>query len=213
MTADVTFKNRLSQQVSMGGDEFVVIAPGLLGEDAIKKADQLRELARQVGIEVCQEDILSLSVGRAIYPDNGLDAEELLAEADRRMYHEKQLQPNRKNRRLYPRLKGRVTIEFRADGSTAPVLGNLTNISLGGCYVETSVILAPETRLILNFSIDDPTLRAEGSVVRFDPGSGIAIKFKEGNRDERAHLQKVLEFVDRSSKLYDNTYLTRMLKR
>jgi diguanylate cyclase (GGDEF)-like protein/putative nucleotidyltransferase with HDIG domain len=197
----------------MGGDEFVVIAPGLLGEDAIKKADQLRELARQVGIEVCQEDILSLSVGRAIYPDNGLDAEELLAEADRRMYHEKQLQPNRKNRRLYPRLKGRVTIEFRADGSTAPVLGNLTNISLGGCYVETSVILAPETRLILNFSIDDPTLRAEGSVVRFDPGSGIAIKFKEGNRDERAHLQKVLEFVDRSSKLYDNTYLTRMLKR
>jgi len=197
----------------MGGDEFVVIAPGLLGEDAIKKADQLRELARQVGIEVCQEDILSLSVGRAIYPDNGLDAEELLAEADRRMYHEKQLQPNRKNRRLYPRLKGRVTIEFRADGSTAPVLGNLTNISLGGCYVETSVILAPETRLILNFSIDDPTLRAEGSVVRFDPGSGIAIKFKEGNRDERAHLQKVLEFVDRSSKMYDNTYLTRMLKR
>jgi len=197
----------------MGGDEFVVIAPGLLGDDANKKADQLRELARQVGIEVCQEDILSLSVGRAIYPENGRDAEDLLAEADRRMYHEKQLQPNRKNRRLYPRLKGRVTIEFRPEGSAAPVLGNLTNISLGGCYVETSVILSPETRLMLNFSIDDPTLRAEGSVVRFDPGSGIAIKFKEGNRDERAHLQKILEFVDRSSKLYDNTYLTRMLKR
>jgi diguanylate cyclase (GGDEF)-like protein len=197
----------------MGGDEFVVIAPGLLGDDANKKADQLRELARQVGIEVCEEDILSLSVGRAIYPQNGLDAEELLAEADRRMYQEKQLQPNRKNRRLYPRLKGRVTIEFRPEGATAPVLGNLTNISLGGCYVETSVILSPETRLILSFSMDDPSLRAEGSVVRFDPGSGIAVKFKEGNRDERAHLQKILEFVDRSSKLYDNTYLTRMLKR
>jgi hypothetical protein len=92
------------------------------------------------------------------------------------------------------------------------VLGNLTNISLGGCYIETSVILAPESRLTMSFSMDDPTLRAEGTVVRFDPGAGLAIKFKEGNRDERAHLQKILEFVDRSSKLYDNTYISRMLK-
>jgi len=197
----------------MGGDEFVVIAPGLVGDDANKKADQLRELARQVGIEVCQEDLLSLSVGRSIYAENGLDAEELLAEADRRMYLEKQQQPNRKNRRLYPRLKGRVTIEFRPEGSNAPVLGNLTNISLGGCYIETSVILAPESRILMAFSMDDPSMRAEGTVVRFDPGAGLAIKFKEGNRDERAHLQKILEFVDRSSKLYDNTYIARMLKR
>ena len=59
----------------------------------LKKADQLRELARQVGQEICQEDILSLSVGRSMYPEDGLDAEELLAEADRRMYIEKQQQP------------------------------------------------------------------------------------------------------------------------
>jgi diguanylate cyclase (GGDEF)-like protein/putative nucleotidyltransferase with HDIG domain len=197
----------------MGGDEFVVIAPGLGAEAAVKKAEQLRELARQAGIDVCQDDILSLSVGRALYPENGLDAEELLAEADRRMYLEKQQQPNRKNRRLYPRLKGRIMIEIRAEGSSAPVMGNLTNISLGGCYVETSVILAPESHLHLAFSMDDPTLRAEGSVVRFDPGQGLAIKFKDASRDERASLQKIIEYVDRNSKLYDNTYLSRILKR
>ena len=55
-------------------------------------------------------------MGRSVYPEDGLDAEELLAEADRRMYLEKQQQPNRKNRRLYPRMKGRVTIEFRPGG-------------------------------------------------------------------------------------------------
>src|SRR5258705_2275835 len=139
----------------MGGDEFVVIAPELSADAAVKKADHLRELARQVGQGICQEDILSLSVGRSVYPEDGLDAEELLAEADRRMYLAKQQQPRRKNRRLYPRMKGRITIEFRPEGSDIPVLGNLTNISLGGCYVETSIILAPEPKLHLNFSLDE----------------------------------------------------------
>jgi diguanylate cyclase (GGDEF)-like protein/putative nucleotidyltransferase with HDIG domain len=194
----------------MGGDEFVVIAPGLPAEGSAKRADHLRELARQAGQEICQEDILSLSVGRAVYPEDGLDAEGLLAEADRRMYLEKQQQPNRKNRRLYPRMKGRITIEFRPDGSDIPVLGNLTNISLGGCYVETSIILAPDSRLLLNFSMDNNNLQAEGSVVRSDPGMGLAIKFKEGNRETRAHLQEILDFVDRATRLYDNEYLAKL---
>jgi diguanylate cyclase (GGDEF)-like protein/putative nucleotidyltransferase with HDIG domain len=194
----------------MGGDEFVVIAPGMTADAAVKKADQMRELARQVGQEICQEDILSLSVGRSMYAEDGLDAEELLAEADRRMYLEKQQQPNRKNRRIYPRMKGRITIEFRPEGSDIPVLGNLTNVSLGGCYIETSVILTPESKLLMNFSIDDAPLQAEGSVVRADPGMGLAIKFKEGNRDSRAHLQKILDFVDRTTRKYDNEYLARL---
>jgi diguanylate cyclase (GGDEF)-like protein/putative nucleotidyltransferase with HDIG domain len=198
------------QVARMGGDEFVVIAGGLSPEAARKKADQLRELARQVGQEICQEDILSLSVGRAVYPDDGLDAEELLAEADRRMYIEKQQQGNRKNRRLYPRIKGRITVEFRPEGSDVPVIGNLTNISLGGCYIETSVILAPDSRLNINFSIDGGSMLADGSVVRSDPGMGLAIRFKEGNRDERAHLQTILEFVQSAAKTYDNEYLAKL---
>jgi len=198
------------QVARMGGDEFVVIAAGLSPEAARKKADQLRDLARQVGQEICQEDILSLSVGRAVYPDDGLDAEELLAEADRRMYIEKQQQGNRKNRRLYPRIKGRITVEFRPEGSDVPVIGNLTNISLGGCYIETSVILAPDSRLHINFSIDGGSMLADGSVVRSDPGMGLAIKFKEGNREDRAHLQTILEFVQSSAKTYDNEYLAKL---
>ena len=76
------------------------------------------------------------------------------------MYMEKQQQPNRKNRRLYPRLKGRLTIEFQPEGS-GPVLGNLTNISLGGCYVETSVLLPADSKLKLVFSSDNANLQAE----------------------------------------------------
>src|SRR5947207_7064551 len=36
----------------MGGDEFVVIAPGLPADAAGKKAEQLRALAKQAGFEV-----------------------------------------------------------------------------------------------------------------------------------------------------------------
>src|SRR5437870_4560541 len=188
----------------MGGDEFVVIAPGLTPDAALKKAESLRELVKQVGKEVCNEDILSLSVGRSVYPDDGLDAEELLAEADRRMYVEKQNQPSRKNRRLYPRLKGRLTIELHPENEKVPILGNLTNISLGGCYVETSALLPPDSKLKLIFSMDDGKMQAEARVLRTDPGCGIAMKFPEGSRDDRANLQQILEFVDRTTKVYDN---------
>ena len=101
-------------------------------------------------------------------------------------------------------------MEFRPEGSDIPVLGNLTNISLGGCYIETSVVLAADSRLNINFSIDGEALLAAGSIVRCDPGIGLAIKFKEGNRDDRAYLQKIVEFVDRSAKTYDNDYLAKL---
>jgi diguanylate cyclase (GGDEF)-like protein/putative nucleotidyltransferase with HDIG domain len=74
----------------MGGDEFVIVAPGLKPSAAVARGIILGELARAAGQEVCREDLISLSVGCAIFPDDGTDAEKLLAEADRRMYLEKQ---------------------------------------------------------------------------------------------------------------------------
>jgi diguanylate cyclase (GGDEF)-like protein/putative nucleotidyltransferase with HDIG domain len=194
----------------MGGDEFVVVAPGLTTDASAKRAHQLQELAKQAGREVCGEEILSLSVGRALYPTDGEDAEALLAEADRRMYMEKQKQPFRKNRRTYPRLKCRVTIELQADGDTRPVLGNLTDISLGGCFVETSVILTPGTKLKLVFSIDDGKLQTEGKVLRIDPGSGIAVQFSDMSREDRATIQRVVEYVQLASTMYDDHYVAKL---
>jgi len=46
----------------------------------------MRDLAQQAGREICNEDILSLSVGKAVYPQDGIDAEKILSEADKRMY-------------------------------------------------------------------------------------------------------------------------------
>ncbi|MGA7291826.1 MAG: diguanylate cyclase [Terriglobales bacterium] len=177
----------------MGGDEFVVIAPGLTLEATTRKAEQMRELARQAGKDICNEDILSLSVGRAVYPEDGMDAEKLLSEADKRMYLQKQSQATQKNRRLYPRVRGRLTTEISGSALERPLLGIVTNLSLGGCYVETSGILLPGSQLKLNFSHNQTNVSVESEVVRMDMGIGAALKFNEATHEARAALVRILE--------------------
>src|SRR3981081_3813162 len=197
----------------MGGDEFVVVAPGLAAHAAAKKAEQMRALAKQAGFEICAEDILSLSVGQAAYPEDGTDAEQLLAQADRRMYIEKQKHPSRKDRRLHARMKCRVTIELHPETGDGQMLGNLTDLSMGGCYVETSAILTPGTKIKLVFSLDDGNLDAEGYVARMDPGSGIAVQFKELNREAKEKIYRILEHVQKTNTFYNNRYFKNLLKR
>src|SRR6266404_1577968 len=177
----------------MGGDEFVVIAPGLTPEATARKAEQMRDLAKQAGKDICNEDILSLSVGRAVYPEDGMDAEKILSEADKRMYLQKQNQATQKNRRLYPRVRGRLTTEISGKGLERAVLGIVTNLSLGGCYVETSGLLLPGSPLKLTFSHEHTNVSIESEVVRMDMGIGAAIKFSEATHEVRVALQKILE--------------------
>jgi diguanylate cyclase (GGDEF)-like protein len=75
----------------MGGDEFVIIAPNMAPSVVGERAILLSTLAQAAGREVCGKNLLSLSVGAAFFPQDGTDAEQLLAEADRKMYAVKQL--------------------------------------------------------------------------------------------------------------------------
>jgi diguanylate cyclase (GGDEF)-like protein/putative nucleotidyltransferase with HDIG domain len=177
----------------MGGDEFVVIAPGLTPEAAVRKAEQMRDLAQQAGKDICNENILSLSVGKAVYPEDGMDAEKILSEADKRMYLQKRSQSNPKNSRLYPRVRGRITAEISGNGLEQALLGIVTNLSLGGCYVETSGILLPGSQLQLTFSHEHTKVSLEGEVVRMDMGMGAALKFNEATHEVRVALQRILE--------------------
>jgi diguanylate cyclase (GGDEF)-like protein/putative nucleotidyltransferase with HDIG domain len=75
----------------MGGDEFVVIAPNMTADAVREKTILLNALAQQAGRQVCGQDLISLSLGASFYPQDGTDVEQLLAEADRKMYAAKQL--------------------------------------------------------------------------------------------------------------------------
>ena len=74
----------------MGGDEFVMVLPGLDRGNLGEKLQAIEAVAIDAGQQVCGERILNISVGAAFCPDDGHDAESLLAEADRRMYLTKQ---------------------------------------------------------------------------------------------------------------------------
>jgi hypothetical protein len=197
----------------MGGDEFVVIAPGLDAAAAAKKVEQIRPLAKQAGFDVCGEEILSLSVGVAVSPDDGNDAEQLLTQADRRMYVEKQKQPVKTDQRLHTRMKCRLTVELHPQAGAGPIFGNMIDLSLGGCYVETSAILSPGSTIKLVFSIDDGTLTTEGTVARIHPGAGVAVQFKEMSRESRERMYKILEFVQSKTTLYNDRYMQTLFKR
>ncbi len=75
----------------MGGDEFVLVAPGLSPEASSEKASRLHQLAAEAGRKIAGRDLLGLSVGTAFCPEDGFDVERLLAEADRRMYSMKKV--------------------------------------------------------------------------------------------------------------------------
>jgi diguanylate cyclase (GGDEF)-like protein len=177
----------------MGGDEFVVIAPGLTVEAAMRKSEQMRSLAQQAGQDICNENILSLSVGRAVYPDDGMDAEKILSEADKRMYLQKRSQLSPKNLRLYPRVRGRLTAEISGEGLPKALFGIVTNLSLGGCYVESRGLMLPGSKMLLTFSHEHTNVSVEAEVVRLDMGTGAAMKFSEATHEVRAALQRILE--------------------
>jgi diguanylate cyclase (GGDEF)-like protein/putative nucleotidyltransferase with HDIG domain len=73
----------------MGGDEFVVVLPLQEATSMRSKVERLVGVVEEVGRRTCPAANLSLSIGAASFPDDGYDAEQLLAEADRRMYKNK----------------------------------------------------------------------------------------------------------------------------
>jgi diguanylate cyclase (GGDEF)-like protein len=74
----------------MGGDEFVLVLPGLKLDQVQQKVQRLRAITAEAGREVCGTETLGLSVGHSQFPEDGNDADQLLSEADRRMYIAKQ---------------------------------------------------------------------------------------------------------------------------
>ncbi|MDE2388781.1 MAG: EAL domain-containing protein [Betaproteobacteria bacterium] len=74
----------------LGGDEFTVVIPNLSrAEDALILAHRIREAMRRPFQLESRDVVLTASIGIALYPDDGADAETLLKHSDTAMYHAK----------------------------------------------------------------------------------------------------------------------------
>jgi len=74
----------------MGGDEFVMVLPGVQPAELQGRIASFSAAVRKIGEECGRLTPLAISVGEASYPHHGQDAEELLSVADHRMYKVKQ---------------------------------------------------------------------------------------------------------------------------
>jgi len=103
----------------LGGDEFVVLIPYMADEDVEAKIEHMRSVARKAGESTPEPSYLAISVGIAHFPDDGTDAEQLLAEADRRMYKGKQ--QRKKERASMVSLAALPPADFEPSNVTAAV--------------------------------------------------------------------------------------------
>ena len=73
----------------MGGDEFVIVLTDADELTAIRTKDRLREASAELAGYEFGSDAYALSIGSAQLSEALIEPEELLAEADRRMYKAK----------------------------------------------------------------------------------------------------------------------------
>lgn len=76
----------------IGGDEFVIVLPEVKrSSDVAQVAQKVIEQLSQPVIVDERELLVTCSIGIAVYPDDGRDAETLIRNADAAMYHAKEL--------------------------------------------------------------------------------------------------------------------------
>ena len=73
----------------MGGDEFVLVIPGMSRGAVQEMCRRVDSAAAESAREVCPGGVLSASVGAAFFPEDAREAEHLLVAADKRMYASK----------------------------------------------------------------------------------------------------------------------------
>jgi len=120
------------------------------------------------------------------------------------------------DRRRYPRMKCFVAVELRMDASGAPVWGNLSNTSRGGCFVETASMLANGSKLEIGLWVANGKIWVKGLIVNGtvtqSNSYGLRIRFGEMETAERERLREFLKFVENTTKGYhfEHGYLAQM---
>ena len=122
------------------------------------------------------------------------------------------------DRRRHPRIKCFVAVELRVDHSSAPIWGNLSNTSAGGCLVEAATAVRPgaEVEIALwlpNGKIWVKGFALNGIVTRSGPATGVRVRFGSMSSAERENLRQFLKFVQESTRASknENSYI-QMLK-
>jgi diguanylate cyclase (GGDEF)-like protein/PAS domain S-box-containing protein len=121
----------------LGGDEFAVLMPNASEVDAIRLGERIVRAISQLPFRFQQQNLrLTTSVGIALYPTHGTDAENLIAHADSAMYQAKEAGKNawrvyRADREAKQQIIGRLSWQERI---TSALENDLMRLHFQGVY-------------------------------------------------------------------------------
>jgi hypothetical protein len=121
------------------------------------------------------------------------------------------------DRRHFPRMKCFVAVELKLDGTTTPIWGNLSNTSMGGCFVETASPVPTGVNAEIGLWVANGKLWVKGMILngivtKSSPCFGVRVRFEEMDPVSRETLRQFLKFVETTTKGYrsQNGYLAQM---
>jgi hypothetical protein len=109
------------------------------------------------------------------------------------------------DRRRHPRIKCFVAVELRVNESAAPIWGNLSNTSLGGCQVETAVKVSGGAKVEIGLWVASGKiwvkgLALNGIVTQSTQAGGVRVRFAGLDRTEKENLRQFLKYVQETSR-------------
>ena len=79
-----------------------------------------------------------------------------------------------------------------AEKDDPPVRCKLTDLSLGGCYLEIASPFPVRTRIVLTMKMAEIDLRVEGVVRVMHPELGMGVEFTQKTSEQRDHVEKFI---------------------
>ena len=80
-----------------------------------------------------------------------------------------------------------------------PVSCKLTDLSLGGCYLEVAAPFPVRTLIVLSMRVGKLEVKAEGVVRVMHPERGMGVQFTQNTREQREHVEKFIAALMKSN--------------
>lgn len=95
-------------------------------------------------------------------------------------------------RRRHPRCKVAAQLELHPPGAAVPIRTATSEMSIGGCYVETMFTFAVGTTLAMTLWLDGEKVATTGRVATCFPQVGNGIEFADLGDENRKRLERFL---------------------
>jgi PilZ domain len=104
-----------------------------------------------------------------------------------------------KDRRQSGRVKCSLSAELQPPGQSV-IRGNLSDLSLGGCFVEMSSPLPAQTKFEIALWLGETKLRLKCQVVASSPGFGIGVRFISLSSENQELLRRHVQTLTKTNR-------------